>query len=229
MKSPNMKKILLVTCASLAACAFTSIRCAADTVAYTTSGVQSDLSGYGLSGIEFTVKQNIDITELGFTGISLGGGDAPHVTLFNATAGLGSLTQMYDTGNILSSVTSYPAATPGTGAPSYVSVGTPIELVTGQTYLITAPAYWAATYASGSVTASSIFGTSSFLTTGPGNWGGWANSNYTFTNLKPAVGAIPAEANFEYYVVPEPSTYLMLGLGMAVLLFWRRRSTEVHV
>jgi len=229
MKSPKMKRLLVVACVSLAACAVTSGRCAADTVAYTTSGVQSDLAAYGLSGFEFTVSQDINVTELGFTGISLGGGDAPHVTLFNASSGLGSLTQMYDTGNILSSTTSYGAGTPGTAAPSYVSVGTPIELVTGQTYLITAPAYWAATYATGTVTPNSIFASSSFLTTGPGNWSGWANSGYNFSNLTAAVGAIPTEANFEYTVAPEPSTYIMLGLGLAALVVMRRRSTEVSV
>jgi hypothetical protein len=200
----------------------------ADTIAYTTSGTETDLGAYGLSGFEFTLNQNINLTQLGFTAISLGGGDTPHVTLWNATSGLGSLTQIYDTGNMIGSVTSNPAPNSGTATPSFVSVGTPIALTAGQTYLVTAPAYWAATFpSSGITTASSVFSSTSFLTTGPGNWNGWANSGYTFTNLAAAPsGFTPTVATFEFTAstaVPEPSTYVMLGAGLFVLLVTLRR------
>jgi len=64
----------------------------ADTVAYTSTGTETDLGSYGLSGIEFTLNMNINVTQLGFTALSLGGGDAPQVTVWQVGSG-GALTQ----------------------------------------------------------------------------------------------------------------------------------------
>ena len=224
----SLRKVLAVTGAALLMGAGSANLLKADTIAYTTSGTETDLGAYGLSGIEFTLTQNIDVTQLGFTGLSLGGGDAPHVTVFQVVSGLGNLSQIYDTGDINSFVTSTGQGT-GTAAPSFVAVtGGPLTLTAGNTYLITAPAYWAATFDSTGVTPldGAVFSGTSFLTTGPGNWNGWANSGYTFTNLTAASSAnVPTVANFQYNVaaVPEPSTYVMLGAGFAVLLFGLRR------
>jgi len=231
MKNPVHKFVAMlgmVAFVSTASCASAQI-----IQAYTTSGTETDEGAYGLSGYEFTVNQNINLTALGFTALSLGGGDAPHVTLWNANAGVGSLSQIYDTGNIITSVNSTPANTPPGGAPSFVSVGTPIELTVGNTYLITAPAYWVATFNSSGITNGSAIGTSTFLTNGLGQWNGWPNTGYTFSTLTAApAGITPTTPNFEYtvVVVPEPATYAMFGLGFLVLVVaMRKRATSLVI
>ena len=233
----NLRAFTFVACTALVTCV---TQASADTVAYTTvPTTETDLAAYGLSGILFTPTLNIDLTEVGFTAISLGGGDSPQVTLWSVNQSTNALTQVYTSGNINSSVTNDQVYDP-TGAPpqpvptssSYVSVGTPIELYAGQTYLISAPAYWAATYAASNVVTDPVLGDTSFVTTGPGNWSGWANSDYNLSALTTASGsAIPAEANFMFNVdpnqspqpVPEPSTYALLGAGLALLLATLRR------
>ena len=231
----SIQKALVVASIALLTCTSTAIQSRADTVAYTTSGTETDLGDYGLAGFEFTPSENIDITALGYTGLSLGG-DAPHVTLWDASAGLGSLSQIYDTGNILGSVVSAPAGA-GLGSPSFVSVGTPIALTAGKTYLITAPAYWAATFTSAgiAITDPSAFSSTQFLADNTGFFanGGWANTGYTFTSLTAApAGNVPTIANFEFTVVsaPEPSTYAMLGAGLlALTIMVRRRTASVRL
>ncbi len=214
----------MVAVIGLAALVSSSVGASAQVVpAYTTDPASEiDLGAYGLSAFEFTLNQNVNLTALGFTALSLGGGDAPHVTLWDASGGLGALTQIYDTGNILSSVTSTGQGT-SSGTPSFVSVGTPIALTAGVTYLVSAPAYWVATFDPSSITTDSAIATSSFLTNGTGQWNGWANSGYNFSTLAPPSGAstfeIPTTPNLEYVVVvPEPSTYAMMGLGFLALL-----------
>jgi len=138
----NLRAFTLVAFTALVTCA---TQASADTVAYTTvPTTESDVSAYGLSGILFTPTLNIDLTEVGFTAISLGGGDTPQVTLWSVNQNTDALTQVYTTGNIYSSVTSEqvynPPTQPVPTSSSYVSVGTPIELYAGQTYLLTAPA-----------------------------------------------------------------------------------------
>lgn len=228
----NLRKFLIMASLALVACCVSYQRASADTIAYTTSGTETDLGNYGLVGFEFTVNQNINLTALGFTGLSLSGADTPHVTLFNATASLAAPTLIYDTGDILGSVANNGQGT-GTGAPSFVSVGTPISLVVGQTYLITAPSYWTATFDSSGISTSSVFGSTSFLTTssagdGGGLFNGWPNSGYNFANFtSDPSGFIATTPNFEYTLsstpAPEPSTYLMLGAGLLALVVLRKR------
>lgn len=143
----SLLRLPLVVCAIVLGCALPVLR--ADTVAYTSTGTETDLGGYGLSGIEFTLNMNINVTQLGFTALSLGGGDTPQVTVWQVGSG-GALTQLYTTGNILGSVTSTGQGT-STGAFSYVPVSSTLSLSSGDTYLVTAPAYWAATYDSSGV------------------------------------------------------------------------------
>lgn len=234
----TLRSLTLVACAAIVTCA---TQASADTVAYTTvPATETDLASYGLSGILFTPTLNIDLTEMGFTGISIGGGDTPQVTLFSVNTNTDALTQVYTTGNINGSVTNdqvfNPPSQPVPSSPSYVSVGTPIELYAGQTYLLTAPAYWAATYSASDVVANPVLGNVSYVTTGPGNWSGWANSDYNFSALTAASSsAVPAEANFMFNIdpnqsqpsVPEPSTYALLGAGLALLVFRLRRRRMV--
>jgi hypothetical protein len=234
----NLRALTLVVCTALVTCA---TQASAATVAYTTvPTTETDLALYGLSGILFTPTLNIDLTEVGFTAISIGGGDTPQLTLWSVNTNTDALTQIYTTGNINSSVTNDqvydPPTLPVPTSASYVSVGTPIELYAGQTYLLTAPAYWAATYASSDVTANAVLGDVSYVTTGPGNWSGWANSDYNLSDLTAASSsAVPAEANFMFNVdpdqsVPEPSTYALLGAGFALLLVrLRRRAVSAMV
>jgi len=208
----------------------------ADTVAYTSTGTETDLGSYGLSGIEFTLNMNINVTQLGFTALSLGGGDAPQVTVWQVGSG-GVLTQLYTTGDILGSVTSTGQGT-STGAFSYVPVSSTLSLSSGSTYLVTAPAYWAATYDSSGVTVAGggVFSSTSFVLD-PG-FAGWSNASYLggSPNLSsfgtPSGSFTPSEANFQFTVqevtVPEPSTYALLGAGVAFLFFHlRRRRAQV--
>lgn len=217
MKPNTLFKSLIVGAFAACVCAGGSVKAA---VAYSASPVSSQaaVAGYGLSGFQFTLNQNINLTALGFTAIAMGG-DAPHVTLWDASAGLGSLVQLYDTGNILGSVTSYDAANLD-AVPSYVSVGAPISLTTGKTYLVTAPAYWVATYSPANITVASEFATSAFLT--GGGWNGWDNAGYNFAALATPGGNYSATVNFQYTAVPEPSAYLLVGMGVITLAVLRR-------
>jgi len=224
----SARNALLIISGFLLACVSTPNRVIADTPAYLTSGTESDPAGYGLSAFEFTPSQDLVLTQLGFTFISINTAiDAPHVTLWNASSGLGSLSQMYDTGDLSSYVNGGNNGIPS--APTFVSVGAGINLTAGQTYLISGPAYFVPTYNSTGVTVSPDFSSFSFLQ--GGGWNGWANTGYTFSSLAAAPStALPTVVNFQYTVaVPEPSSYLMVGVGLAVVLIGLCRGTSKTV
>ena len=220
----------------------------AQTAAFVTSGTATGVAGTGLVGFEFTVNQDIDLTQLGFFAEALGG-DTPHVALLNVTAGQTNPPDvLYDTGNIISDCsTVYPAGTLTTGSLTfnYVSVGTPIELFTGQTYEITAPLYWTQDFSNNGTTTNgdsgftlgSVIQTASFMI--GGGWNGWDNGNGvptqvydytaqtaegTYTAGGAPTGTAHVSANFLYttIAVPEPQTWAMFFGGIASLAFFRR-------
>lgn len=236
----SIRKTTLLACSALIASIAASTHSFADTTAYTTTGTDNelDLGNYGPAGFEFTLNENIDVTQLGFTGISLGG-DAPSVTLWSVGAG-GALSQIYNTGNIISDITSNPGpnnVNPGpVVAPTYVSVGTPIALAAGSTYLVTATAYWAPTFNSSDIQTSSAFSSSAFLTNpnqgasffADNNWG-YSLSNISDLSPVSNTSETPTTPNFQFTAVeaPEPSTDVMMGIGLALLIFRiRRRATR---
>ncbi len=120
---------------------------------------QTDGNGnYGEAAIEFTLKQNIMLTELGYAAIQINSnnGDTPQINLYNVTSGIvapvgatGTIptNTLKSTGSIAGVLTSNPGAgAANTAAPTYVSTGVngsiTTELFAGQTYLIAGPGYW---------------------------------------------------------------------------------------
>jgi hypothetical protein len=211
------------------ACASTSLH--ADTIAFNENAAPTSTpSGTGLVAFEFTLNETITVTQLGFYAQSIGGsGDTPHVSLINLSLPLvaGQPVVLADTGNING----------GTGGTITNSLGwnyysiAPVTLTAGTTYAVSAPIYFAEQYSSTSgFTLGSAIATSSFDL--DGGFSGWANSGYNFASLSNSAPGAFIGANFQYTVdttgVPEPSTYALLGAGLAFLVFHlRRRRAQV--
>ena len=219
----SLRALLIVASTAIIASTSASLR-ADDTIAFNEiAAPDSHPASTGLVGFEFTVNQNIDLTQLGFYAESIGGGDAPQVSLFDVTSGFtASPTPLYQTGNLVGSVPNEPGW-------NYVSVGTPILLTVGSTYAVTAPIYFSEQYNStAAFTYGSAISTPTYLLD-PG-WNGWANSGYNFTSLAATSPGANLSANFKYTLAPvieapEPSTYALLGLGLFALVHRLRRQT----
>ena len=225
MKSSPTKNIVVASAALLAFSVLALPSQAADTIGFNENApADSTPAASGLVGFEFTLNQDIDLTQLGFYTQSIGGGDSPHVSLFDITSGITAApTPMYDTGNLVASL----PVSPGW---NYVSVGTPILLTVGKTYLVSAPLYFSEQYAS--TTGFTLGGAlaSGTYVKGGGWTGSWANSSYDFTSLSATSPGANISADFKYTLaptttlqVPEPSTYAMLGAGLLTLLIAVRR------
>jgi hypothetical protein len=190
---------------SLVATLFLSVHAAsAQVLAYEEAGVSSDTAATGLVGFNFTVDSPLEVTHLGFYGVSMGGADTPWVALYDVANG----------GTPLASITSF-APTNGW---QYIALGSPVTLTVGVTYQVVATAYWSPRYAD---TSSFDYGAeiNPVGFTAPNGWGGWGTPVMA-TN---AVGtAANITGNLQYEAIPEPAGVLLAGAGVGVLLFRRR-------
>jgi len=182
---------------------------AAPIIAYNENAVaDSNLAGYGASGFNFKAGSVIQITDLGFFAISIGGGDAPTVALWNVTTN----TQLAVTPNLISGIA------PGW---NYYTLAAPITLNTTDTYQVLAPIYWTPSYIS---TAGFTYGAAItspvFVNSGAG-WGGWTQPGAPVANVES--GPFATGANFKYDAIPEPSTYALLLMDGGGVLLYRRR------
>lgn len=218
MKS-SLRKVLAIAFVALTASAFCATRSLADTIAFNENGApDSTPSSAGLDAFQFTPTQDIVVTQLGFYAQSIGGGDTPQVSLIDVSGGATNPpTLLAQYTNIVNNI----AVSPGW---NYYTLSTPITLTAGGTYAVAAPVYFDEQYnsTSGFTFGSSISNPTFLHIQG---FSGWDNSSYDFTALANSSPGARLSANFTYTVavVPEPSTYVMLGAGMAVLLFGLRR------
>lgn len=219
-------KLSVIACAAIILCAPVSLR--AQLIAFNENAApDSTPSGIGLVAFEFTVNENITVTQLGFYAQSIGGGDAPHVSLLDLSVPLvaGQPDVLADTGNI-----NTPSNIPNDPGWNYYTI-TPVELTAGTTYAVSAPVYFPEQYNStAGFTLGSAIATSSFEV--DLGWNGWDNSAYNFASLASSAPGAYVGANFVYTVdeteVPEPSTYALLGAGVIFLvLHLRRRQAQV--
>lgn len=185
--------------------------CAASgaSVFYVEGGTSVDNAGYGDVGFSFKVTTSVSVTELSFFGQSLGGGDTPHVQLWND-----------DTNALLGSV-SWSGGGAGAGWNS-ITLLTPVVLVSGVTYQVQGNAYWTPIYTNtDSFTYGSEIDESSVTLYHNGGWGGW--TPLAAPSSTPIAGSsAPAFVNFTYTAVPEPSGCLLAVLGGGLLLMRRR-------
>ena|ERR1700736_3683544 len=186
----------------------------ADTTGYIEGGTETNSGGgYGGGAFNFTVTTAIQVTQLGFFALSIGGGDTPHVYLWDVTTN----TMLADSGNLQGTLTN--------GQWNYTTLATPVSLAPGDTYQVSAPCYFTPTYPD---TTAFTFGpqitSGGFYNKGSG-FGGWTQSAPYATAVATNV---PTDANFRYVVsaVPEPSTVGLLVFGgiSALGLTLRRRS-----
>lgn len=176
-------------------------------LAFQEAGTSQDLAGQGISGFNFTLDTPISVTELGFYGVSMGGGDTPWVAIYDVTNNVQ-----------VASITNFQ---PNNGW-QYLSLGTPVVLSPGVTYQVVATAYWTPQYTD---TNSFTFGAEINpigFTTPPGAWGGWGTPSMA---TAPITTTANVTANFQYDPVPEPATVLLACGGLAATLIFRRRSS----
>lgn len=226
-------KFLCISGMAIAISVLSVVASHADTIAFNVNEPPDNFdAAVGLVGFEFTLNQNIDLTQLGFYASSLGGGDTPHVALLNVTSGQANPpVVIYDTGN-LNNLSLYPSGLVNDSM-NYFSVGTPILLTTGHTYEITAPAYWTEEFNStAGFTLGGAIATASYEH--GGGWSGWDVGNgvpsevYDYTAQTATSPGAYVTADFQYTtVVPEPSIYALFGMGGLALNFLCRKKADL--
>lgn len=220
-----MRLINTLTCSSGMAIVmgFLSVfTCHADTNAFDINAApDSTPAATGLVGFEFTLNQDIYVTQLGFYAQSINGGDTPHVALLDVTSGqFNPPTVLYDTGNLNT-------GSLVDGAMNYFSVLTPILLTMGNTYEITAPAYFTQQF--DSTAGFSLGGAIQTIAFEKGgSWNGWDVGNgvpaqiYDYTDQSATSPGAYISANFQYTPAPEPSTFALLSMGGLAFTLLRR-------
>jgi len=180
----------------------------ASTLAYIEGGTEADSGGgYGVSAFNFTVNSTISVTDLGFFALSIGGGDTPHIYLWDVTTN----TQLADTGSIGGSLSV---------GWHYVSLATPVTLTPGDTYQVSAPVYFTPTYADTSTFSYGSEIVSAGFYRSLGGFGGWTQADVASVAV---TANVPTGANLQYAVVPEPSVFAAIAIGALGLLGIRRR------
>jgi hypothetical protein len=180
----------------------------AATLAYTEAGTEADSGGgYGVSAFDFTVSSTINVTDLGFYALSIGGGDTPHIYLWDVTTN----TQLADSGSIGGSLSV---------GWHYTTLSTPVTLTPGDTYQVSAPIYFTPTYSDASSFSYGSEITSAGFYRSIGGFGGWTQGAVAPVAVTTNV---PTGANFQYTTVPEPSVFGSILTGAAGLLMFRRR------
>ncbi len=179
---------------------------------YAEGGTPTALAAYGDIGITFQVNTAISVTDLGFFGMSMGGGDTPWVQLWND-----------DTDTQLG-VVNFSAGEAGSGW-NDKALAAPIILMPGVNYQVQTTAYWVNEYPDdSSFTYGSAINASSVAFYNDAGFSGWG------VNAAPSTtdaGAAPAMARLTYTIVPEPSVAVLTLLGLAGLM--ARRSLRVKL
>ncbi|MBU0676843.1 MAG: PEP-CTERM sorting domain-containing protein [Verrucomicrobia bacterium] len=173
----------------------------ADLIAYTEGGTSGSDGGWKTVGFSFSVSTAIDVTQLGFFGESLGGGDTPNVYLHDVTGASTLRTASWIGG--------------ANAGWNYKAVTT-VTLSPGNVYQVSAPLYWTQVYddTSGFSFAPEISLVNFYR---DDNVGGWTDDHITtVSTATPYIGG-----NLQYTVVPEPSALGLLLLGGTVAMVSR--------
>lgn len=164
---------------------------AQSTTGFTYSAYVSNSAAAGLVGLNFSVTQPINVTDLGFYSVNLSAGDRPKVNLTDLT-----------TSSLLATAQVPPNLTNGF---YYVALATPVTLVTGHTYQVTAAAYISDAYA-GFTFGKEITSISFARSTGD-FWGvgGWNFSNTSTATVMQPGPAYYIAPGFRYTTAPDPA------------------------
>ncbi|MCX7005475.1 MAG: hypothetical protein NTV22_19715 [bacterium] len=167
----------------------------ASTNAYVEGGERlTDIGGFQIAAMSFTVKSAIIVTHLGFCGLALSGGDTPNVYLHNV-----------DASTTIASC-SWAAGVAQSGVWTYKECGS-ITLYPGTNYQVSAPLWWRAVYSNDQ---SFTFGSS--INTNEVTWyrqdgaSGWYDGRIATTRTDNPNTAM----NFIY--VPEPGMFVVMSV-----------------
>ncbi len=106
----------------------------ASTIAYVEGGTTLDpIGGFQIAAMNFTVKNAIIVTHLGFCGLSLGGGDTPNVYLHNVDESTTIATASWAGGEAQSGIWTYKECSN-------------VTLYPGTNYQVSAPLWWRTVY-----------------------------------------------------------------------------------